>query len=141
MDRTFAKLSQDTFSDEYKHLQMVREDYPTYRVVRKTIKKNADKETWKGLTYDYMRFYILTHEEPENRKKVSDEFENLILISKCHAKSKRYPVIKKWFLERYPEIKTFGMPKEETAEAPVKEAGYEEVMAPLQSATHLDSVA
>ncbi|MBQ9960772.1 MAG: hypothetical protein IJP00_02585 [Firmicutes bacterium] len=134
MDRTFAKLAQDTFSDEYKHLQMVRADYPTYRVVRKTIKKNPDKETWKGLTYDYMREYIILHEETDTRKAVMDELDDLILISKCHAQSKRYPVIKNWFLNKYPEIKKFGMPKEETAEVVEKEAGYEVVMPALETA-------
>lgn len=133
MDRTFAKLAEDTFSDEYKHLQMVRADYPTYRVVRKKIKTNPNKETWKGLTYEYMINYIITHETAETRGAVMEEFRELKLISECHAKSKRYPVIKNWFLEKYPAIKEFGMPKEETAEV-AKEAQYEVVMQPLQQA-------
>lgn len=132
MDRTFAKLAQDTFSDEYKHLQMVRADYPTYRVVRKTIKKNPDKETWKGLTYEYMLNYIITHETNETREEVLKEYRELKLISECHAKAKRYPVIKNWFLNKYPAIKEFGMPKEETTEAVEKETGYEEVMPALE---------
>lgn len=134
MDRTFAKLAEDTFSDEYKHLQMVRADYPTYRVVRKTIKKNPDKETWRGLTYEYMINYIITHESDETRMAVLDEFKELKLISECHAKSKRYPVIKNWFLTKYPAIKEFGMPKEETAAVAAKEVQFEEVMQPLQQA-------
>ena len=31
------------------------------------------------------------------------------LISQCHSKGFRYPVIKSWFLERFPEIKEFGV--------------------------------
>ena len=31
------------------------------------------------------------------------------LISECHSKCHRYPVIKKWFLGKYPEIAAFGM--------------------------------
>lgn len=135
MDRTFAKLAEDTFSDEYKHLQMVRADYPTYRVVRKTIKKNPKKETYAGLTYAYMEDYIITHETAETRKAVLDEFKELRLISECHAKALRYPTIKNWFLDKYPAIKEFGMPKaEETAAAPAKEVQFEEVMQPLQQA-------
>ena len=43
------------------------------------------------------------------------------LISECHSKSFRYPVIKSWFLERFPEIKTFGVPvTEEEAETSVE---------------------
>ena len=46
MDRTFAKLSQNTMSNEYKHLQEVRRDYPAYTVIRKTIRKNTNKESY-----------------------------------------------------------------------------------------------
>ena len=121
MDRTFAKLSENTRSEEYTHLQQVRKDYPTFQVVTRTIKKNPKKETYAGLTYDYMKFYIFNHEPAENRRNALAEFDELILISKCHAKAKRYPTIKKWFLEKYPEIVQFGMPTEEilVAEMPV----------------------
>ena len=47
MDRTFAKLSENTRSEEYAHLQTVRQDYPTYNVIRKQIKKPAHKESYK----------------------------------------------------------------------------------------------
>lgn len=120
MDRTFAKLAENTFSAEYRHLQKIRADYPDYRVERKTIKKNPDKETWKGLTYDYMINYIITHETADTRKTVLDEFAELKLISQCHSKSKRYPVIKNWFLEKYPAIKEFGMPKEDQNVEPLQ---------------------
>ena len=113
MDRTFAKKVQNTNSEEYRHLQQVRKDYPTFTVVTRQIKKNPNKETNKGLTYDYMRFYIFTHESADNRKKVIEEFEELVLISQCHSQSKRYPVIKNWFLNKYPEIKEFGISNEE----------------------------
>ncbi len=113
MSREFAKAAKDTFSPEYLHLQEVKRDNPTFTIGRKTIKKNEDKETWKGLTYGYMVLYINTYEPVETRKAVLDEFEKLIHISKCHGKGKRYPVIKKWFLDKYTEVKEFGMPKEE----------------------------
>ena len=113
MDRTFAQKAQNTNSEEYRHLQQVRRDYPTFTVGTRQIKKNPQKETYKGLTYDYMKFYIFTHEPVESRKQAIEEFEELVLISQCHSQSKRYPVIKNWFLDKYPEIKEFGMPKEE----------------------------
>lgn len=113
MDRTFAKLSENTRSEEYAHLQQVRKDYPSFQVVTKTIKKNPNKECYKGLTYDYMREYIFKHEPAETRRSVLMEFEDMIFISQCHSKAKRYPVIKKWFLEKYPEIAQFGMSTEE----------------------------
>jgi len=127
MDRTFAKLAENTFSAEYRHLQKIRADYPDYRVVRKTIKKNANKETYKGLTYEYMINYIITHEPVETRRIVLDEFAELKLISECHSKSKRYPVIKNWFLDKYPAIKEFGMPAENKNEVPLQDHELEAV--------------
>ena len=108
-DRTFAKKAENTRSEEYAHLQSVRRDYPTYTVVRRQIKKNPNKECYKGLTYEYMENYITTHEEGENRVLVLKEFAEQRLISECHSKAHRYPVIKQWFLEKYPEIANFGM--------------------------------
>lgn len=112
MDRTFAKLSENTMSSEYAHLQRVRNDYPDYAVIHREIKKNPNKECWKGLTYDYMRNHI-RRVEGENSKAVLDELEENILISECHSNCHRYPVIKKWFLEKYPDIATFGLPKKD----------------------------
>ena len=70
MDRTFAQKVTDTSSSEYRHLQEVRRDYPDFKVVLRKIKKNPNKETYKGLTYKYMRDYILTHEDDEKALEV-----------------------------------------------------------------------
>ena len=113
MDRTFAKNVTNTASDEYKHLQEVRKDYPKFTVVTRQIKKNPNKESYKGLTYDYMIDYIMKYEPAETRKAVLVEFDDMMFISKCHSQSKRYPAIKNWFLIKYPEVKQFGISKEE----------------------------
>ena len=42
MDRTFAKKSENTMSNEYRHLQDVRAAYPDYTVIRREIKKNPN---------------------------------------------------------------------------------------------------
>ena len=109
MDRTFAKKSENTRSEEYTHLQNVRRDYPHYTVVRRQIKPNPNKECWKGLTYEYMENYIKTHGTEDERKSNLKEYEELRLISECHSKGKRYPTIKKWFLAKYHEVAEFGM--------------------------------
>ena len=115
MDRAFAKNAENTMSTEYAHLQNVRRDYPTYTVVRHTIKKNTSKETYKGLTYEFMEYYITKYEPEATRKIVLDEFRTKIDISKCHAKGRRYPTIKNWFLEKYPAVTMFGMNESELA--------------------------
>ena len=62
-----------------------------------------------GLTYEFMEDYIMTHGDAETVKKNYNEFCEMRLISQCHSKSFRYPVIKQWFLNQYPEIVRFGM--------------------------------
>ena len=109
MTRLFAQKCSDTRSEEYAHLQIVRRDYPDFTVVTRQIKKNPNKESYKGLTYEYMRDYIITHVAPEEEAEAIAEFNELILISKCHSQARRYPIIKKWFLEKYPEVALFGI--------------------------------
>lgn len=108
MDRTFAQMCQNTRSEEYTQLQSVRRDYPNFAVITRSIKKNPNKESYKGLTYQYMEDYILTHESAETVDAVLNEFAEMRLIAACHSKAFRYPTIKKWFLQKYPEITMFG---------------------------------
>lgn len=56
-----------------------------------------------------MRRYIRTHEEEDSAEMILDELEEMINISRCHAQSRRYPVIKKWFLEKYAQVLEFGV--------------------------------
>ena len=110
MDRTFAKNAEILGSDAYKMLQLCRQDYPTYTVVRREIKRNTNQEHYRGLTYEYMREYIKGHESPEEVVEVLEYFNEMQLLAACHSRAKRYPVIKSWFLSRYPEVAQFGMP-------------------------------
>lgn len=126
MDRTFARLSQIVGSEEYNRLQTARRDYEGFNVVTRTIRRNDKKECYRGLTYDYMERYILLHDKADERKK---EFDELRLIAECH--SKRYPVIKQWFLQQYPEIAKFGMP--DLPESPAAEQAPANVAPPAAS--------
>lgn len=40
---------------------------------------------------------------------ILDELEEMISISHCHSQSRRYPVIKKWFLDKYAQVLEFGV--------------------------------
>lgn len=111
MDSTFARLSRDVRNDEYRILQATRRDYPDYAVIRKQIKKNSAKVSYKGLTYDYMREYISSHENAACAAQMLEKLDNMIAISHCHSQAFRYPVIKKWFLETYPDVKSYGAGK------------------------------
>lgn len=108
MNKTFAKMVENPFSEEYAFLQKIRQDYPEYKVTIREIKKNPNKETYAGLTYEYMKDYIILHASPEKESEAMAEFNEMLLISRCHSKAIRYPTIKKWFLAKYPEVAEFG---------------------------------
>lgn len=125
MNTTFAKMMQNPLSDEYALLQSVRRDNPGFAVRKRQIKTNPHKDTYKGLTYEYMKMYIKIHECKENVQEVLDYLDEQILISKCHGQRLRYPTIKKWFLAKYPEVAKFGIvevPEEAPTEAQAEEA-------------------
>ena len=111
LSSAFAKKCFTPGSVEYTQLQAVRADYPDFALVTREFKTNTAQEHYRGLTYDFMREYIGTHEK--DAKVVLAELEEMIGISKAHSLHKRYPTIKAWFLERYPAIAEFGMTKSE----------------------------
>lgn len=111
LSSAFVKKCFTPGSDEYKKLQAVRTDYPDFALVTRKFKTNTAQEHYRGLTYDFMRDYIKSHEA--DAKVVLAELEEMIGISKAHSLHKRYPTIKAWFLERYPAIAEFGMTKSE----------------------------
>ncbi len=142
MNQAFAAKARNVRSEEYSLLQATRRDYPTYAVVKRRIKRNPQKETYAGLTYDYMRMYIATHEPKETVNDVMGHFDNLLLISQCHCKARRYPVIKSWFLGKYPEIEGFDKARQ-SDETPATEntSPFEQVMPPLSEEATVEQLA
>ena len=118
VSKSIEKKASKIGSTEYKEFQKIKAENAGYDVVVREIKKNTSKKTYAGLTYDYMRSYIMTHEDRKNIIPVLHELDELIMISQCHSKGYKYPVIKNWFLERYAEIKEYGMEPIEQADVP-----------------------
>ena len=115
MNSIFHKMQKNTFSDEYVHLQKVKQENPGYKLCVRQIKRKANKQSYKGLTYDYMRSFIILHVEGEERTKMLGEFDELLLISRCQAQAIRYPTIKNWFLAQFPDVKNFALAADEAA--------------------------
>ena len=109
--RTFSQKQSDIESDEYKKLCEVVQTFPEYNVEVKQIKKNPHKESYRGLNYEYMEMYISVKGTSFDRQ----EYDDMRLLAECH--SKRFPVIKQWFLKRYPEVEKYGAKKEFITEA------------------------
>lgn len=117
MTKKFEKAASRFGSDEYKMLQEARKDYPTYKVAVKTSTAKS-KESFKGLTYEYMEKYIAARDE---NKSIMAEFEMLRAISDeaeaALAEASSYGEIKKWFFEKFPEIKAFHEKRAKTLAA------------------------
>lgn len=122
ISKSFAKAAMNANSHEYKELTKTMKNHPDYKIAQRSIRKNSNKETYSGLTYEYMRDYIILHSNPEEELAAVIEFDEMILISKCQSKSRRYPIIKQWFLAKYPEVKEFGLATIAAAEQKRREA-------------------
>ena len=127
MNTTFAKEMRNPLSEEYALLQRTRQDFPTFAVRTRQIKSNPHKDTYKGLTYEWMRNHIATHEPKNVVEEKLNAFDEMVYISKCHRGSLRYPTIKKWFLNEYPDVAKFGT-IETPAEAQAEETKSQNVI-------------
>ena len=105
----FLKKASAVGSAEYNQLMAVRAQNDGFRIVVRQFKTNRKQDRYKGLTYEFMREYIARIGDADGMK----ELENKINISKCHSAGFSYPVIKSWFLKRYPEIDSFGVDSED----------------------------
>jgi hypothetical protein len=108
MTKAFAKRASKYGTDEYKALQEVRRDNPTYRIV--TIPHKAGKSDFKGLDYPFMKQYTEAHDD-ENKSKMAELLDFLAESEGAKANklaAKSYPEIKKWFLNTFPEIKEYA---------------------------------
>jgi hypothetical protein len=103
LSKRFSEQASKVDTAEYHDLQRVRIDYPDFEVSVKQIRRNENKESYLGLNYAFMEKYIMLQPDAEARM---EEYQEKRLISECH--SVRFPAIKKWFLETYPEIKNYG---------------------------------
>ena len=109
ISKSFQKSAMNPNSKEYKELMKVQRNHPDYEIAQRAIKKSANKQAYKKLTYEYMRDYIILTSTPEEEQAAVAEFDHLIHVSRCQCQANRYPVIKRWFLNKYPEVKEFGV--------------------------------
>ena len=108
MTKKFAKAAEKFGSEEYKSLQEARRDNPTFKVVIVSRKATEKKDTYKGLTYEYMEKHINAHDDAEAKMK---EYKNLRGLSEeakaALAEPCSYNEIRAWFLKTYPAIAKF----------------------------------
>ena len=105
--KTFAQKASRVGSPEYYELLKVRQENPSCTV---EVKQTKSKDSFKGLTYEYMKKYILAHDDEEGSiMAIFHEMRGTIVEGddELQAESLTYGEIKMWFLDTYPEIKNF----------------------------------
>ena len=113
MTKKFAKAAGVLNSPEYKELLEIRRDYPNLPIVIREIKKKAGKKSYKNLTFQRMRDFIIDWEGEDSE--AVKQFDKVVAISKVQAGP--YAYVKKWFLDRYTKkLEEFTI-KNEDAEA------------------------
>ena len=113
MTKKFAKAAGVLNSPEYKELLEIRRDYPNLPIVIREIKKKAGKKSYKNLTFQRMRDFIIDWEGKDSE--AVKQFDKVVAISKVQAGP--YAYVKKWFLDRYTKkLEEFTI-KNEDAEA------------------------
>lgn len=110
MSKKEAKAAGKIGTPEFEELKNYMAMYPGYEVQIKAPAKR--KVEFRGLTYEYMKNYILKHDN-ENGE-IMAEFRELIAQDKKdkvegaeHLEATGYLDVKKWFLAKFPEIKRY----------------------------------
>lgn len=109
--KAFQKQARIFGTEEYKTWKAYRQDFPEGQMVTKTIKRNANKCTYRNLTYVNMGRYISV-----NAPQFLEEFEKQKDSAK--AQENPYRAVLAWFLEKFPnydDYKKFF--EDKTAEA------------------------
>lgn len=99
-----AKKASIYGSEEYNEFLSAQRDYPKYRVEYSKSKAKS-KDGMKGLTFDYMEFYIKKNGSEEQANTFTD-LRNASDVIGVGAVG--YGEVKKWFLEQFPEILEYG---------------------------------
>ena len=108
--KKFEKAASRFGTPEYKELKEARADFPNFKVVVRTVKQK--KETYKGLTYEYMEKYISRHDKDGQ---IMEEFKIMRGLTEDSMKKGSYVEIKKWFLGIYEEFEKFHEDRETKA--------------------------
>ena len=105
--KAFSKKAKVYNSEEYKELVDACQKFPTYvlTIVENKRSNRNNKESYKGLTFDFMENYIKTHSENKQEDlKALRQMTGRVNEGELENK-KNYPDIKKWFLAKFDELR------------------------------------
>lgn len=128
VSQAFADKCRSCDSEEYKLLQRIKNENEGYKIELHNYKKNPAKKAYRGLNFESMEEYILAHGSDEEVTKTISEYRELRRQGKLQ-RERCFPAIKSWFLDKYPEVKQFGLRKSAEAEVSGDEENFEEELA------------
>lgn len=100
LNKTEAKKASQFGTDLYNQLVKAKADFPNFEV-KIISNKSKRADALKGLTYEFMDYYVAEHANEEQL----EEYGNLRERDEISGKaSMTYGEIKKWFLNQFPEI-------------------------------------
>ena len=95
--KKFAKEAGDMSRNAYKTMKKLREDFPTFKIVTKEIRKKENKRSYTHLTIERMEDIINKFDSDEQTG--MREFERLKTLYK--GSNGRYAKLKAWFIRNY----------------------------------------
>lgn len=99
LTKDFARKVSDITTPEYALFMQRRSAYPTFAVVKYTIKQKKDRK--KSFRLSYKDMETLIAEWADNKEEALKAFHTKTLEAKCCDGS--YGIVKKWFLSNYGE--------------------------------------
>ena len=107
----FAKMMNDTTSDEYKLVQWFRKDFPNLTIAKKTHKSATSYTTKSGEKFNCNQFKNLTYDRMEKFIKALPKSESYLreyTFVKDFAsaiQTNGYTLVRKWFVAQFPEFR------------------------------------
>ena len=107
----FAKMMNDTQSDEYKLVSKFRTDFPNLTITRKTHKSATNYTTKSGEKFNCNQFKNLTYDRMEKFIAALPKNEGYLreyLFVKNYASAIQhngYTLVRKWFVAQFPEFR------------------------------------
>ena len=107
----FAKMRNDTTSDEYKLVQRFRKDFPNLTIAKKTHKSATSYTTKSGEKFNCNQFKNLTYDRMEKFISALPKNEGYLreyLFVKNFASAIQhngYALVRKWFVAQFPEFR------------------------------------
>ena len=107
----FAKMMNDTQSDEYKLVSKFRTDFPNLTITKKTHKSATNYTTKSGEKFNCNQFKNLTYDRMEKFIAALPKNEGYLreyLFVKNYASAIQhngYTLVRKWFVAQFPEFR------------------------------------